>query len=61
MSSLDGHRVAFWASLSARERRMVAAMASAVAAVHVLGFVALLAFVARAPNTLSSRREWNRC
>ena len=50
MSSLDGHRVAFWASLSARERRTVAAMVSAVAAVHVLGFVALIAFVAMNPE-----------
>src|SRR6476619_6181388 len=42
-----GHRlVVFWRSLSAGERRTVAAMGSAIAALHVLGFVALLAFVA---------------
>ena len=42
--SLARHRAAFWASLSARERRTVTAMASAVVGLHVLGFVALLAF-----------------
>src|SRR6476619_2194929 len=42
-----GHRlVVFWRSLSAGERRTVAAMGSAIVALHVLGFVALLAFVA---------------
>jgi nickel/cobalt transporter (NiCoT) family protein len=40
------HRVVFWASLSARERRTLTAMVSAVAGLHVLGFVALLAFAA---------------
>ena len=44
MSSLASHRVAFWASLNARERRTLAAMASAVVGLHVVGFVALLAF-----------------
>jgi nickel/cobalt transporter (NiCoT) family protein len=44
MSSLTGHRVAFWASLSARERRTLTAMASAVVGLHVLGFVTLFAF-----------------
>jgi high-affinity nickel-transport protein len=42
-----GHRlVVFWRSLSAGERRTLAAMGSAIAALHVLGFVALLTFVA---------------
>src|SRR6476620_5608609 len=42
-----GHRlVVFWRSLSAGERRTLAAMGSAIAALHVLGFVALFAFVA---------------
>src|SRR6476659_5843459 len=36
----------FWSSLSARERRTLVVMASAVAGLHVLGFVALLASVA---------------
>jgi High-affinity nickel-transport protein len=36
----------FWASLSRGERRTLAAMVSAVAGLHVLGFVVLLAFVA---------------
>jgi nickel/cobalt transporter (NiCoT) family protein len=44
MSSLASHRVAFWASMSARERRTLTAMASAVVGLHVLGFVALLEF-----------------
>jgi len=35
----------FWSSRSARERRTLAAMVSAVAGLHVLGFVALLASV----------------
>src|SRR5262249_7271325 len=34
----------FWASLSARERRTLAAMVGAVAGLHALGFAALLAF-----------------
>jgi high-affinity nickel-transport protein len=38
----------FWASLSKGERRTLAAMVSAVAGLHVLGIVLLLAFVA--PN-----------
>ena len=42
-----GHRLSMvWRSLSAGERRTMAAMGSAIAALHVLGFVALLAFVA---------------
>ena len=41
----------FWSSLSARERRTLAAMVSAVAGLHLLGFVALLASVA--PGFLS--------
>jgi nickel/cobalt transporter (NiCoT) family protein len=36
----------FWRSLSAGERRTVAAMVASVAGLHVLGFVALFAFVA---------------
>jgi high-affinity nickel-transport protein len=36
----------FWSSLSARERRTLAAMVAAVAGLHVLGFAALLASVA---------------
>src|SRR6478735_978251 len=36
----------FWSSLSARERRTLVVMASAVAGLHVLGFVALLASAA---------------
>jgi high-affinity nickel-transport protein len=40
------HRAVFWASLSGRERRSLVAMVSAVAGMHVLGFVALLAFIA---------------
>jgi high-affinity nickel-transport protein len=36
----------FWRSLSTGERRTVAAMVSSVAGLHVLGFVALFAFVA---------------
>ena len=39
-------KASFWASLSAGERRTLAAMVSAVAGLHVLGFVTLLAFVA---------------
>jgi len=39
-------RTGVWGSLSGGERRTVAALASAVAGLHVLGFVALLAFVA---------------
>ena len=46
MSSLVRRRAGFWASLSARERRTLTAMASAVAGLHVLGFGALLIFVA---------------
>jgi hypothetical protein len=42
--------------LSARERRTVAAIGSAVAAVHVLGFVALLAFVAPGRDHLGRPR-----
>jgi nickel/cobalt transporter (NiCoT) family protein len=43
----QGHRLgAFWGSLSAGERRTLAAMSSVIAALHVLGFVVLLAFVA---------------
>jgi high-affinity nickel-transport protein len=38
-------RPGFWASLSAGERRTLAAMASVVAGLHVVGFVALLGFV----------------
>jgi nickel/cobalt transporter (NiCoT) family protein len=34
----------FWAALSARERRALAAMVAAVAGLHVIGFAALLAF-----------------
>jgi nickel/cobalt transporter (NiCoT) family protein len=39
-------RSVLWASLSARERRTLAAMVVAVAGLHVLGFVTLLAFSA---------------
>jgi nickel/cobalt transporter (NiCoT) family protein len=39
-------RLVLWASLSARERRTLAAMISTVAGLHVLGFVTLLAFSA---------------
>jgi high-affinity nickel-transport protein len=46
MSSLSRHGAAFWASLSARERRTLTAMASTVVGLHVLGFVALVAFAA---------------
>src|SRR6201995_3617333 len=46
MSSLVRHRVGFWASLSARERRPPTAMGSAVVGLHVLGFVTLLTFAA---------------
>jgi nickel/cobalt transporter (NiCoT) family protein len=43
----QGQRLgAFWGSLSAGERRTLAAMSSVIAALHVLGFVVLLAFVA---------------
>jgi high-affinity nickel-transport protein len=42
-----GHRLGMlWRSLSAGERRTLAAMGSAIVALHVLGFVALLAFLA---------------
>jgi high-affinity nickel-transport protein len=41
---------AFWASLSGRERRILAAMASAVVGLHVVGFVALLAFAGPSPH-----------
>jgi high-affinity nickel-transport protein len=51
MSSLASHRAAFWTSLSARERRTLAMMALAVAGLHVLGFVTLIALVA--PNRYS--------
>jgi high-affinity nickel-transport protein len=44
MSSLTSHRIAFWASLSARERRTLTSIASAVMGLHALGFTALLAF-----------------
>src|SRR6201995_741572 len=44
MSSIARHRRAFWASLSPRERRTLAAMSSAVVGLHVLGFGALVAF-----------------
>jgi nickel/cobalt transporter (NiCoT) family protein len=44
MSSLAGYRVAFRASLTARERRTLSTMAAAVVGLHVLGFAALLAF-----------------
>jgi high-affinity nickel-transport protein len=40
------HRRVFWASLSARERRTLGAMVSAVAGLHALGFITLLAFSA---------------
>ena len=43
MSSLASHRAEFWASMSARERRTLTAMAAAVLGLHVLGF-ALLVF-----------------
>jgi nickel/cobalt transporter (NiCoT) family protein len=43
MESVNG---SFWASLQACERRTLAAMVSAVAGLHVLGIVGLLAFVA---------------
>jgi nickel/cobalt transporter (NiCoT) family protein len=48
MSVIPGtqSRRVFWASLSARERRTLAAMVSAVAGLHALGFVTLLAFSA---------------
>ena len=41
---LSHYRAAFWASLSTRERRSLAAMTSAVVVLHVLGFTALLVF-----------------
>jgi high-affinity nickel-transport protein len=44
MSSLTSHRIAFWASLTARERQTLTAIASAVVGLHALGFTALLAF-----------------
>ena len=44
MSALRTHPAAFWASLSAGERRALTAIASAVLGLHVLGFVGLLAF-----------------
>jgi nickel/cobalt transporter (NiCoT) family protein len=46
VSSLAAHPVAFWASLSARERRTLAMMTLVVAGLHVLGFVTLVALVA---------------
>ena len=46
MSVLRSHHAAFWASLNARERRTLLSIAAAVAGLHVLGFVALLAFAA---------------
>ena len=57
MSSLARHRAAFWASLTARERRTLTAMASAVVGSHVLGFVALLAFVAPGREHLGRPRR----
>jgi nickel/cobalt transporter (NiCoT) family protein len=54
MSSLAEHRAAFWASLSARERRTLTAMASTVVGLHVLGFVALLTFAAPGSNHLGN-------
>ena len=42
---------AFWAALDGGQRRTLAMMAAAVAALHVLGFVTLFAFVA--PNRYS--------
>jgi high-affinity nickel-transport protein len=54
MSSLARHRVAFWASLNARERRTLTAMASAVVGLHALGIVALLAFAAPGRDHLAN-------
>jgi high-affinity nickel-transport protein len=44
----------FWSSLSQGERRSVAAMVSAVAGLHVLGFVALFAFVTPSRHHLTT-------
>ncbi|HEX8854080.1 MAG TPA: HoxN/HupN/NixA family nickel/cobalt transporter [Thermoleophilaceae bacterium] len=44
----------FWASLSRHERRTLAAMVAAVAGLHVLGFVALVAFSAPRPYHLGT-------
>jgi nickel/cobalt transporter (NiCoT) family protein len=52
MSSPGSHHVTFWASLSARERRTMTVMASAVLGLHVLGFVGLLAFAGPAGDHL---------
>jgi nickel/cobalt transporter (NiCoT) family protein len=46
MSALRSNRATFWASLSGRERRSLTAIASAVVGLHLLGFVALIAFAA---------------
>jgi nickel/cobalt transporter (NiCoT) family protein len=47
MSSLARRRAAFWASLNARERRTLTAMASAVVGLHVVGLGTLLLFAAQ--------------
>jgi high-affinity nickel-transport protein len=44
----------FWASLSAGERTTLAGMVSAVAGLHVLGFMTLLVFVAPGPGHLAN-------
>src|SRR6476619_5720723 len=50
-----GHRLsAFWRSLSAGERRTLAAMGSAIVALHALGFVVLLAFAAPSSHHLGN-------
>jgi nickel/cobalt transporter (NiCoT) family protein len=50
-----GHRLSvFWQSLSAGERRTLVAMGSAIAALHVLGFVVLLAFAAPSSHHLGN-------
>jgi nickel/cobalt transporter (NiCoT) family protein len=54
MSSLARHHAVFWASLNARERRTLTAMACAVVGLHVLGFVALLTFAAPGRNHLGT-------
>jgi high-affinity nickel-transport protein len=46
MSSLAGHRIAFWGSLTGAQRRALLMMAVVVGGLHVAGFLMLIALVA---------------
>jgi high-affinity nickel-transport protein len=45
MNSLAAHRVAFWGSLTASQRRTLLMMVGVVGGLHVLGFLTLIALV----------------